>query len=324
MRLEGEVRAHRARQAEWIEPGGEMSADAVGPDQMVDAVLQQGPVEVQLSRGAVRRGRPFSGGRGGSRRLTLCGDGSLGSHFGRGAIRPRTALRRTSFRLQKLDEIATPRSRDFGRLFQELGQQAFGEARAFGADSVGIEWCVGAAHGVSRGLDPAAGTIPWRGRAVPWHPSSYTWGGVRSIRLSSNSRKAEACTGLIKCPSKPASSARRRSSSRPQPVSATSTIVTAPSSCRKRRATSYPCSLGMPISKQHRLRLKARGHFECLEAVESRLHLRPHELQQHAHAFGSVAIVVNHQDAVAGAKSSRPILGGAIGQEDGSRREGQP
>ncbi len=64
MCLERKVRAHRPRQAEWIETGGQMSPNAVGPDQMVDVVLQQGPVEVQLSRGAVRRGRPFSGGRG--------------------------------------------------------------------------------------------------------------------------------------------------------------------------------------------------------------------------------------------------------------------
>ena len=55
-------------------------------------------------------------------------------------------------------------------------------------------------------------------------------------------------TGLVMCRSKPASLAWWRSSSRPQPVSATREIPAPQGSRRNCRATSYPFKSGMPMS----------------------------------------------------------------------------
>ena len=68
------------------------------------------------------------------------------------------------------------------------------------------------------------------------------------LHVTSMSQIVAGSTGFTRCMSNPASRERRRSTSWPQPVSATSTAPRPQLSARMRRATSQPSSLGMPTS----------------------------------------------------------------------------
>src|SRR5206468_2910281 len=62
--------------------------------------------------------------------------------------------------------------------------------------------------------------------------------------------RSAGSTGLVRWWSKPASVARRLSSSWPQPVIATNTISRPHGCSRMWRATSYPVSFGIPMSSK--------------------------------------------------------------------------
>ena len=50
--------------------------------------------------------------------------------------------------------------------------------------------------------------------------------------------------------------------------------------------------------EQHRRGPEVGGHFKCFETVERRRDFGPHELEEHFHALGRVAVIVDNQNAM--------------------------